>query len=223
MTTSFKEFFDKYNNTFKPLISEIEGRLEKFAYPLLFSLTHCFDYLAISRSDQEDEHTKSSMEMADKDLNNSIALSYMYIIYGIKKDVEEFDNQTGKKARMLLDKGKFYASYNGSKKSVKNRLKKVHKILFSKFCFFKLRKKIILKKENIDYYKATNDLKNAYAEITKLERMISAQKPYLPIYATVVKKKWMTPLMWIASIAIALAWTYFATKYPNYLMWWKNN
>ena len=48
MLPDYQPIFQKYNNDLKPLISEIEGRVERFSQPLLLNIASVYDYMSIS-------------------------------------------------------------------------------------------------------------------------------------------------------------------------------
>lgn len=50
MNSDFSELYSRYNDVLKPLVSEIEGRLEQFEEPLLKNLFYFFDSLVLAAS-----------------------------------------------------------------------------------------------------------------------------------------------------------------------------
>lgn len=110
MELTINDLYERYNKILKPLISEIEGRLETFAQPLLHSLSSMLDAVALAES-SEGEERKEGLEVANEALDLSISLSYQYLIYALKGEIEIFEKRVPKDVMEKLGGGKFIGPY----------------------------------------------------------------------------------------------------------------
>lgn len=115
MLPDYQPIFLKYNNDLKPLVSEIEGRLERFSQPLLLNIASVYDYMSISAADGQDKY--SCLAEADRYVDLCISQSYMCLIYAIKKNVDAFEKSLGKKGLRKLNSGHFIGRYTELKKN----------------------------------------------------------------------------------------------------------
>lgn len=152
MKSAYSDLYERYNNILKPLISEIEGRLETFAEPLLHSLSSMLDAVALADSSTGEDHDKF-MAMANEDLNLSISLSYQYLIFALKEKIDEFEERVPKDIREKLNAGRFTGKYAELKKRALSLIKEC-------------------KSRNNDL-ECLNLYREAYENMTETERLIN--------------------------------------------------
>ena len=183
MELTLSNLYERYNNILKPLISEIEGRLETFALPLLHSLSSMLDAVALAESSQ-DEERKAGLEMANEALDLSISLSYQYLIYALKEEIEKFEERVPKDVIEKLGGGIFIGPYKSLRKKSISLIEKC-------------------KHEDNDL-KCLPLYKEAYENMSKLERMISEHNTEALI-AKKEKRSWyVRGAIKITSILISL-------------------
>lgn len=69
MASTISDIYRRYDNTLRPLVSEIEGRNESFEEPLLNDVASMFDALALSESDMLGEERDKQLERASSYLD----------------------------------------------------------------------------------------------------------------------------------------------------------
>ena len=96
------ELYNKYNDTLRPLVSEIEGRNEYFEAPLLINMASMFDFIALSSIDED-----YYLEKASYHLDLCISQSYQYLIKNLDEKVNAFEKRCNVSDRNILDGGSF--------------------------------------------------------------------------------------------------------------------
>ncbi len=104
---TIEDLYRRYNEDLRPLVSEIEGRLETFEEPLLENIAFQFDYVALSEVTGNSEY----ISQAEVYLNRAISNSYLYLIYALMRKVKTFKKRGGFKVierdRRTNDAAKF--------------------------------------------------------------------------------------------------------------------
>lgn len=181
MLPDYQPIFQKYNNDLKPLISEIEGRLERFSQPLLLNLASVYDYMSISAADDQDKDF--CLAEADGYVDLCISQSYMCLIYAIKKDLDAFEKSLGKKGLRKLNSGHFIGKYTKLKKN-----------------YSKLKKKA----KHMDERKALPLFKEAYDVVTEMERMMNREKANMSLIQKESSSWISVAVKWALSIMISV-------------------
>lgn len=190
MLPDYQELFSKYNNKLKPLISEIEGRLEYFSEPLLLNLAAVFDYLSIAAAEGQDE--EANIAEADGYIDRCLSQSYMYLIYSIKKSTDEFEKIIGKHGLKNLDRGRFVGRYM----DLKNQ-----------------RTVLLNKAKNMDDLKALPLYKEAYDIATEMEKMMNKEKPSMSFVLSKSTSWCVIAIKWLLSIGISVLAGYLVKLY----------
>ena len=181
MLPDYNPIFRKYNEQLKPLISEIEGREERFSQPLLLNLAGVYDYMSIAAAEGQD--SKECLEKADELVDLCIAQSYMSLIYAIRKNTDAFEKSLGKKGLRRLDNGQFVGRY----------------------LELKMKRKELLKKARyIEERQALPLFKNAYEVVTEMEDMVNHGKANMSLIQTETSSWWATAVKWILSVIISV-------------------
>lgn len=181
MLPDYHSIFRKYNEQLKPLISEIEGRLERFHQPLLLNLAGVYDYLSIAAAEGQDSLKR--MEEADGLIELCIAQSYMGLIFAIRKDTDAFEKSLGKKGLRKLDSGHFVGRYLELKKK---------------------RKELLKEAKDLDEREALPLFKNAYEVVTEMEDMVNREKANMSLIRTEASSWMETALKWFLSVAVSV-------------------
>ena len=181
MLPDYYNLFQKYNEQLKPLISEIEGRLENFSEPLLKNLAAVFDYMSIAAAEGQD--VEKNLKKADSLIDCSLSQSYMYLIYALKCDINKFEREVGRRCLKKLNNGLFVGPYNQLKKELKTLLKEA-------------------KKMNDE--DALPILKDAYEAATKMEQMVNNELPNVSLVKSESLSFLSNVIRWVISIAISV-------------------
>jgi hypothetical protein len=168
MKLTYNDLYKRYNNVLKPLISEQEGRLETFAEPLLHSLSSMLDSVALADSYQGNEHDLR-LNSANEALDLSISLSYQYLIFALKSEMEKFEDRVSKDAREKLGGGRFIGQYTELRRKSLSIIEKC-------------------KNKNNDL-ESLPLYKEAYENMTELERLINEYNTEV-IIAENEKRSW---------------------------------
>lgn len=180
MLPDYQELFRKYNHQLKPLISEIEGRLEHFSEPLLLNLAAVFDYLSIAAAGQNEQ---ANMAEADKYIDHCLSLSYMYLIYAIMKSTDEFEKNIGKRGLKKLDSGRFVGKYRNLKTQRTDLLKQAR---------------------DMDEVEALPFFEKAYKIASEMEQMVNKEKPNMSFIQSEATSWWVVAIKWLLSIGISV-------------------
>jgi hypothetical protein len=191
--SSIRELYNKYNKELRPLISEVEGRIEYFEEPLLENIASEFDALALSTSCSE-EFKLLYIEQADKFLDISISQSYQYIIKYLDEKMCAFEKRCDISKCTIIDNGKFYNNYVNFKNRAVEYVRKG-------------RKK--------DDFIALGDYKIAYDEYSKIEELIDSNLPLQVIMTTKKTSIFSNILLWFLSIIISVIIGKLAYEYSN--------
>lgn len=181
MLPDYNLVFRKYNEQLKPLISEIEGRVEHFSQPLLLNLAEVYDYMSIAAAEGQD--STKCIEEADGLVDLCISQSYMNLIYAIRKNTDAFEKSLGKKGLRKLDSGHFVGKYQGLKKK---------------------RKELLKKAKDIDERQALPLFKEAYEVVTEMEGMVNHEVANISLIQTETSSWMATAMKWILSIIISV-------------------
>ena len=194
------ELYNRYNDTLRPLVSEIEGRNEYFEEPLLINVATMIDFIAISNVYDDD-----CLEKASYHLNLCISQSYQYLIKNLDEKMNAFEKRCNVSDRNILDEGKFIGEYISLKKDAQECVRRGRK------------------KEDID---ALDDYATAYNLYSKIEKLIDRELPVQIMHNTRKNSRTSTIFGWGLSILISviigeLANTYWEA-FIEWLMTWKN-
>ena len=194
------ELYNRYNDTLRPLVSEIEGRNEYFEEPLLINVASMFDFIALSEVYDDD-----SLEKASYHLNLCISQSYQYLIKNLDEKMNAFERRCNVSDRNILDEGKFIGKYTSLKKEAQECVRRGRK------------------KKDID---ALDDYATAYHLYSKIEKLIDRELPVQIMHNTRNNSRTSTIIGWGLSILISvtigkLANTYWGA-FIEWLMTWKN-
>lgn len=190
MLPDYQELFCKYNHQLKPLISEIEGRLEYFSEPLLLNLAAVFDYLSIAAAEGQD--VKVNIAEADGYIDRCLSQSYMYLIYSIKKSTDEFEKNIGKHGLKNLDSGRFVGKYMDLKNQRTDLLKQA---------------------KDMDDMKALPLYEKAYKIASEMEQMMNREKPNMSFVQSETTSWRVVAVKWLLSIGISVLAGYFVKCY----------
>lgn len=182
MLPDYNLVFRKYNEQLKPLISEIEGRMERFSQPLLLNLAEVYDYMSIAAAEGQD--SMKCMEEADGLVDLCISQSYMNLIYAIRKNTDAFEKSLGKKGLRKLDNGHFVGKYQGLKKK---------------------RTELLKNAKDIDERQALPLFKEAYDVVTEMEGMVNHEVANMSLIQTETSSWMVTAMKWILSVTISVA------------------
>lgn len=190
MLPDYQTLFKKYNHQLKPLISEIEGRLEYFSEPLLLNLASVFDYLSIAAADGQDYQV--NIAEADGYIDRSLSHSYMYLIYCIKQSTDEFEKNLGKRCLRKLDDGRFIGKYMALKKKMAKLLKKAKKL---------------------DELEARPLLEEVYKIASGMEKMMNQEKPNMSFVQSESTSWRVVAVKWLLSIGLSVLTGYLVKCY----------
>lgn len=175
MNQDYSSLYSDYNKVLKPLVSEIEGRTEKFEEKLLTHLATLFDEIALhaqAKEESEKEEAVQHLQRADEALYISIEDSYQTLIMVIDINIKAFSHQAGK-SLSKLNKGAFVGPFQF-------RLKKARE------------------------YVRAKDYKSAYKEYSELEEACNAQIPEIIVHDSNCVRVWGTIMEWFFSVCISV-------------------
>ena len=172
------ELYTKYNETLRPLVSEIEGRNEYFEEPLLINVASMFDYIALSATDEE-----GCLEKATHHLDLCISQSYQYLIKNLDEKMKAFEKRCNVSDRKLLDGGTFIGKYTSLKEDAKRCVRSG------------------CQKTDIE---ALEDYATAYNLYAKIEKLIDRELPVQIMHNTRRSSCVSTVLGWGGSIFISV-------------------
>ena len=183
MHPEIAELYKKYNETLRPLVSEIEGRNERFEEPLLLNIASMFDSIALSEADTNKEECVSQVSQAKSYLDISISQSYQYLIKNLYEKMIAFEKRCNASDRKILDRGKFIGKYN----SLRNQAKEY-----------------VRTGRNKDDLLALKDYESAYKLYSKIEKLIDRELPVQVMQNTKKVSIIWTIMGWISSIIISV-------------------
>lgn len=181
MHTQIVKLYNRYNYTLRPLVSEIEGRIEHFEEPLLINVASMFDSIALS--DGVNADTEMSLDQASCYLDLSISLSYQYLIKNLDEKVNAFEKRCSSSDRNILDNGNFIGKYRQLKDQAYNHTR------------------IGRKKDDIN---AINDYALAYKAYSDIEKLIDKELPVQIMQHTRKSSIFWTIFGWSISIFISV-------------------
>lgn len=125
MLESLRSIYTKYNEKLKPLVSEIEGRLEKFEEPILENLMAQFDYVVLSLTEKDLEKKELYLRQANTYLDIAISNSYQYLIYALLQKIKVFKKRYGGKETIeKLSDGDHAGNFLSLEKIMKDEVRK---------------------------------------------------------------------------------------------------
>lgn len=202
MLPDYNAIFDKYNNQLKPLISEIEGREERFCHPLLDRLAGVFDYLALA--DLDDPNTESYIGEADCLLDECLSISYSNLVGIINRGLRKFERTVGKRGLKKLDKGRFIGKYQALRDDLRGDQKELKQNGFKRRLKKNERKELI---ENLP------TLKNMYKTISKMEKLAIKEIPNISLEKSESLTFIANLFRWLIALAISVlcgvVWAFF--------------
>lgn len=184
MASTISDIYRRYDNTLRPLVSEIEGRNESFEEPLLNDVASMFDALALSESDMLGEERDKQLERASSYLDLSISHGYQYLIKNLDGKMKAFDRMCKSSDRELLDGGKFVGEYSKLKKEAKVKVREGRQ------------------KDDIT---ALPDYQAAYDTYVKIEQMVDGKLPFQIMQHARRSSSMWTIMGWLVSILISVA------------------
>lgn len=189
-----EDLYRRYNEEIKPLVAEIEGRLEKFAAPLLLDMADMFDNIAMSELSDEDDRISFLSLAKTHGVELSIYHSYQYLVYALyTQRIRPFKMRCKRHVLMKLNNGMFYGEFMGLYKETR-----------------KLRKTVNLKK---DCPEDIMTLKTMYNNLRHMEDMIIEAEREIIHHERFTESNWIISLKWMASIAISVLVGFLFTKY----------
>lgn len=197
MHPQIAELYNRYNHTLRPLVSEIEGRIEHFEEPLLINVASMFDSIALS--DGVNADTETSLEQASCYLDLCISLSYQYLIKSLDEKVNAFEKRCSSSDRNILDGGNFIGRYRQLKDEAYNHTR------------------IGREKDDIN---AISDYAKAYRAYSNIEKLIDRELPVQIMQHTRSSSRVWTILGWIISIVISVAFGKIISVYSETLIGW---
>lgn len=203
MHAQIAEIYKRYNDTLRPLVSEIEGRNESFEEPLLVDVASMFDAIALSEDERNDSQVY--LTQASSFLDLSISHSYQYLIKNLHEKMLAFENRCNSSDRDVLDEGKFVGKYASLKKDAKKCVREGNR------------------KSDIE---ALGDYERAYSSYSKIEKMIDRELPVQIMQNTRKDSLRWTIVGWavsiILSVVIGIVVNRYADEIIGFLMSWKN-
>ncbi len=194
------EIYNRYNDTLRPLVSEIEGRNEYFEEPLLINVASMFDFISLSNMDEDD-----CLRKASNHLNLCISQSYQYLIKNLDEKMNAFEKRCNVSDRNILDGGNFIGKYASLKEDAKECVRRGRK------------------KKDID---ALDDYATAYHLYSKIEKLIDRELPAQIMHNTRRNSRISTMIGWGLSILISVVIGKLVNAYwldfIEWLMTWKN-
>jgi hypothetical protein len=179
-----KSIYVDYLQRLKPLIAELEGRMEEFEEPLLENISDMFDYICEAELVDNPKKQEENLSLAKEKLDLAVQQSYMYLSYAIWNTVIlPFEKHLSKEDRESLEEGNFVGKYDSLRKNVVEIVKQSRK------------EKTIM---SVDYSKAYEDLKQMESMILQHNQML---------YTSNQKKSTLTK-MWL-ELVISIAASYF--------------
>ena len=175
--------YNKYNETLRPLVSEIEGRNERFEEPLLLNIASMFDSIALSEADTDENKCESQVSQAMSYLDISISQSYQYLIKNLDEKMIAFEKRCNASDRGILDRGQFIGKYNSLRSQAKQ---------------------CVRKGRNKDDLHALADYESAYKHYSKIEKLIDRELPVQVMQNTRRNSHCWTFIGWISGIFISV-------------------
>lgn len=210
MDERFRNLFKKYNTQLKPLSAQIEGYFEKFETPLLENLMVYWENIVLIHNSTSKDCEKF-MAKAHEKLNESISLSYIYMVSAYQKEVKRFEKNTTKKALTCLDNGKFFSIYHKLKKEAKRNIELTKKTRHRSWN---------LKYSFPDFIKSRKWNKKAYNLYHNISKMINKQRTASILYNSLKSSFICSLLKWIVSIAISVLIGIYAKSIIDWLQQW---
>lgn len=192
-----EKIYKKYNEELRPLISEVEGRLEYFEEPLLENIASKFDSIVLSHFAENSSENAYNLEQANTYLDICISQSYQYIITDLDKKRRGFEKICPLPSCKILNNGQFYNEYLKHKKIAKENVKEG------------------LKKDD---FMAMDNYKTAYESYTKLERLIDSEVLYNIIQKSNKKSIFYTVFSIIFPIIISIYIGRIVNEYKELIM-----
>ena len=125
MMDSLNPIYVKYNEELKPLVSEIEGRLETFEEPLLERIMEQFDYVALFVDEKDEELKSMYLLQAMTSLKLAVSASYQYLVYALLKKISLFKKRYGgKEAIERLSDGEYAGLFEKLEKNIQKNVRK---------------------------------------------------------------------------------------------------
>lgn len=183
MHTRVSELYIRYNKELRPLISEIEGRNERFEEPLLLNVASMYDAIALSEAGMEEEERLFFLNRAFYFLELSISHSYQYLIKNLDEKMQAFEKRCKPSDRVLIDGGNFIGKYVSLKQQAQERVRQGRE------------------KSDVD---ALKDFKQAYEYYSGIEKLIDRELPVQVMQNTRKESLKWTILGWITSISISV-------------------
>lgn len=178
-----QELYREYNTIIKPLIAEIEARIEHFPLPLFNEIRALHDHIARCYSENvTSRQIEEETQKAHRHVVRIMLDCYKYLNLTLHDTLTLFERQTKNIDLTVLKDGTFYPKY----KSLRNQaIQTVRKAKTT---------------EALDTYSALNIYQEAYNLYTSLETMIddvSADVHWARVRFTV--RKGLNILLWLAS------------------------
>lgn len=194
------DLYNRYNNTLRPLVSEIEGRNEYFEEPLLLDITQMFDAMALTECGELSEKERNSMiALASSCMDLSISHSYQYLIKSLDEKVKCFEKRCNASDRNILDGGKFIGKYIALRDSARKAVR-------------------IARKQ--DDAVALSDYKQAYVDYSKIEKMVDRELPVQIMHNTRKNSMIWTVIGWIVSVSVSIVCGKLAEMYSSEILNW---
>lgn len=201
MHQQITNLYIKYNETLRPLVSEIEGRNEYFEEPLLINVASMFDHIALSDKNNDENDSIFHLNQADSDLNLCISQSYQYLIKNLDEKMNAFEKRCNASDLNFLDNGKFIGKYKSFKEDAKNYVKSG------------------LKKDDIE---ALRDYHSAYNLYSKIEKLIDRELPVQMMRNTRKAARKSTIIRCILSILVSVIIGGYVDELIEWFKTWTN-
>ncbi|MCW3784948.1 hypothetical protein [Plebeiibacterium sediminum] len=175
-----REAYQSYNNVVKPLIADIEVRLQQFPTPIINEIRAFNDHIARCYLDDADEESiRGDIKKADGHIQRIMLDCYKYLVMALSDFVEKFEKQTRNVDLTKIDNGEFYIKYRNTKKKAIDFARQAKKI------------------ESSNKEQAFNDFQNSYTEYAKLESIIEKSLTHI---------NWARKGFWLFGSFKAIAW-----------------
>lgn len=193
--------YNSYNKKVRPLICEIEGRVEQFEEPVLQDIANMFDELSLYRKCETERADDAMSHYAQAEANMKLCLShsYQYLIKSLHENIVAFKKRCGKKDREVLDHGNFCSKFNSLEKE-------------SLEC--------IRRGRNKDDWAAIVDYKKAYNDLSQMEKMTVRELPIQIMRHTRHSSAFITIAQWLLSIGVSVGVGVLVNNYQTEILAW---
>lgn len=182
-----RELYVEYNTVIKPLIAEVEARMEQFPLPIFNEIRALHDHISRCYSDNiTDAQIEKELEKGKRHVVRIILDCYKYLNLSLHDSILLFEKQTKNIDLTVLQDGTFYPQYKSLRTKAIQTVRKAKNI------------------EARDRDTALDAYQESYNIYTSLENLIDGVVPDLH-WARVrfrIRKSWQV-VLWILSAVLS--------------------